>query len=59
MKGLAAVVIACTFAVILTIALMLLSPAGAWWRNPVSLAALCGTVGLVVMVLVPRSWWRT
>ena len=58
MRGLAAVLITCMVAAGLAIALMLRGPSWAWWTNPAALAALVATVGLVAMILVPRSWWR-
>lgn len=58
MKALAVVLISVLLSAGVAIALALHGPAWAWWVNPVALAALAGTVPLLIALMLPRAWWR-
>lgn len=59
MKAVGAVLITLILSAAVVIALMLRGPGWAWWFNPAALAVLIGTVGVVTLLLVPRSWWTS
>lgn len=58
MKALLTVVLAGIIAAAVVLALVLRGPSYAWWRVPAALAALAGTVVVLVAIMVPRGWWR-